>query len=187
MKKILFPAFGLFACILLSCGNKTNNTANPQNKDYPVSWAGIDSLKLDMTKAELEKLLNTTLTFKHIKVDGGAADTLPVQYKNMDFVIYLEESDSESVATLKGIRTENASCKTATGLGVGSDKINVIDSYPENKQYVALEYEEYPVRSTTKSVVAVMDTASTSLRAIQFHIINKKVVGVEVNSYYEFY
>lgn len=187
MKKILFPALGLFTCVLLSCRSKNTNTTIPQNKDYSVSWDGIDSLKLDMTKAELEKLLHTTLTFKHINVDEGGADTLGVQYKNMDFVIYLEESDSQSVATLKGIKTENASCKTAAGLGVGADKIKVIDSYPDNKKYVTPEYEEYPVRSATKSVVAVMDTASTSLRAIQFHIINKKVVAVEVNSYYEFF
>lgn len=186
MKKIIIPILGLSACFLFSCKSKDKAIAKPQNNDYLVSMNGIDSLKIDMNKAELEKLLGTTLNFKHINVDESGADTLSVQYKNMNFTLYLEESDSQSVATLKGIKTENASCKTATGLGVGSDKINVIESYPDNKRYVVPEYEEYPVRSISKYIVAVMDTA-TSLRAIQFHLVNKKVVSLEVNSYYEIY
>ncbi len=184
MKKLIIPVLGLFTLILLSCKDKQGNTVTTQKTEYLVSMNGIDSLQLGMPKAELEKMLHTTLTFQHINIDGGG-DTLNVKYKDMNFVIYLEEGDSQSVATLIGMRTEDTSCKTSSGLGVGADKIKVIDDYPANRKYVVLEYEQYPVRSTTKSVVAVMDTIGA--HAIQFHIVNKKVVSVEVNKYYEFY
>ncbi|MEO7984510.1 MAG: hypothetical protein ABI688_10550 [Bacteroidota bacterium] len=185
MKKMIIPVLGIVALILFSCKDKQNDAANAPTKNYLVDMNGIDSLKLDMSKAELEKILDTTLTFQHIHVDGGFSDTLNIKYKEMDFVIYLEETDSQSVAKLVGLKTEDSSCKTSVGIGVGSDKIKVINGYPGNKKYVALEYEEYPVRSKTKSVVAVMDTAG--YRAIQFHILNRKVVCVEVTHYYEFY
>jgi hypothetical protein len=102
----------------------------------------------------------------------------------MDMVLHFDGSDDTS-ATVRGILTTNSSCKTATGVGIGTDKITVINSYPENKKYAVPEYEEYPVRSKTKFVVVVMDTAYS--RAMQFHLIDKKVISMEVNSYFEMY
>lgn len=185
MKKLMIPAFGLFTCLLFSCKSKDTPTAKPQNNDFIVSINGIDSLKLGMSKSDLEKLLNTKLTLRHITVDGGYSDTLNIKYKGIDMVLYLKEGNEQSIAELDGIRTNSPLCKTTSGLGVGSDKINVIDTYPDNIKYVTPEYEVEPVRSKTKSVIAVMDTAGS--QTMQFHIVNKKVVSVEVNSYYEFY
>ncbi len=182
MKKKTPLLLGLFACILFSCGNKKEKDNPPQNNDYLVSMTGIDSLKLEMTKAQLEKLLNTKLSLPGCATDSGG-DTINVKYKNMDMTLFMYGSD-DSTATLRSIQTTNASCKTAAGIGVGADKMNVIDSYADYGKYVAPELDIYPVRSTTKSAVAVRDTVNTG--AMVFHIINKKVVSVEVISYYEF-
>ena len=184
MKKLRWPAAGLLVGIILSCGNSNSKTADLQNRTYLISMNGIDSLRLGMGKAELEKLLGTTFTLRHIP-EGGATDTFPARYKNNDFVIILQEGDDSTIATLHGVSTTSAACKTANGLGVGSEKIKVIEGYPINKKFVGPVYDEYPVISQTRSVVAVTDTFQTN--AIQFHIINRKVVSVEVNSYYEFY
>ncbi|MEO6613075.1 MAG: hypothetical protein ABIT05_07420 [Chitinophagaceae bacterium] len=173
----------VLAVIALSCGNKKEKDNPPQNNDYLVSMNGIDSLNLGMTKAELEKLLNTKLNFPHIVADNGG-DTINVKYRNIDMTLFMDGS-ADSSATLRGIQTSDPSCKTAGGVGVGADKMKVIDSYADYLKYVAPEYEEYPVRSSTRSAVAVMDTLNTG--AMVFHIINKKVVSVEVQSYYEFY
>ena len=180
---MILPALALTALTFFSCKDKNTKTAKTQKTDYLISMYGIDSLKLGMPKAELEKRLNTTFVFQPVSDSG--MDTVNVKYKDMDFVIYLEETDSQTVARVLGMSTSSASCQTSSGVGVGSDKIQVINAFPDNKKYIASEYETYPVRSTTKSVVAVMDTVEN--RAIQFHIINKKVVSVEINSYYEFY
>jgi hypothetical protein len=99
-------------------------------------------------------------------------------------LIYVDGDDKAS-ATLRGVETSSAACKTAAGIGMGSDKMSVINAYTEYVKYVAPEYDPYPVRSSTKSAVAVMDSMQS--RAMLFHIAGKKVVSVEVQSYFEFY
>jgi hypothetical protein len=182
MKKNTTLVLGLFACILLGCGNKKEKDIPSQNNDFLVSMSGIDSLKLEMTKGQLEKLLNTQLSLPHCATDSGG-DTINVKYRNMDMTLFMYGS-ADSSATLRSIQTTNPSCKTAAGIGAGADKMNVINSYEDYTKYVAPEIENYPVRSNTKFAVAVRDTLNTG--ALVFHIINKKVVSVEVVSYYEF-
>lgn len=184
MKKNMLPVLGIFVYAVVSCSNNSSTpTDPPQNKNYLVSMTGIDSIQLGMTKVELEKLVNTSLDLQHIKA-GNWSDTIKVKYKGMDLTLCIE-GDNEKDATLRGIETTNPSCRTSAGLGVGTEKIKVIDTYPINTKYIAPEYEEYPVRSITRSAVAVMDTLDT--RALVFHIIKRKVISVEVRSYYEFY
>jgi hypothetical protein len=137
-----------------------------------------------MTKAELEAMLGTTFTLRHIKVDGGPYDTIRTRYKGMDVQIYLFEGDDQTVATVYGIRSDDPSFKTMDGIGVGAEKEKVIDAYEKHTKYIAPAYETYPVRSKTKSFIAVMDTLES--RALIFHIMNRKVSSVEVSSYYEF-
>ena len=183
MTKKLFPAIGLITVVLLNCGNNLIAKKKVQNSNYLVTMTGIDSLQLMMTMVELEKLLQAEVTLPNI-VKGGYSDTIPIKYKGVDMTLYFE-GDTKADATVRGIETSSPACKTASGLGTGSSKISVINAYPDNLKYVAPEYEAYPVRSTTKSAVAVMDTIYT--RALVFHVIDKKVTSVEVKSYYEFY
>ena len=184
MKKMLFPFLGLLVLFFQRCGVKSDKAVDPK-KNYSISMTGFDSLQLGMTKAELEAILDTTFSLKHIKVDGGAYDTFNSRYKGTDITIYLSEGDDSSLATLFGIQTTDSSFKTPTGIGVGSEKEKVIEAYTNHTKYIAPEYEAYPVRSKTKSVVAVMDTVES--RGLIFHIVNRKVSSVELCSYYEFY
>lgn len=185
MPKLAPLLIGLITCIVVSCGNKTAKTGtdDPQNNNYLVSMNGVDSLKLGMSKTDLEKLVNTPIKLPNL-AGGGAPDTVNVKYKGMDMIIYFDGGD-DSTATIRGIQTSNPACKTDKAMGVGSDKLAVIDAYEDFTKYVAPEYETYPVRSTTRSAIAVADTFNTN--AIVFHILSKKVASVEVVSYYEFY
>src|SRR5688572_5228633 len=165
MLKLLLPLLFLFAC-----GSKKDPPAEKnENTDYLLSLEGIDSLKIGMTKSQLEKVLNTTLTLKHIKVDQAGYDTVQVKYKDADIILYLAEDSDSTVAHLEGISTSHPLCRAAQGIAVGTDKVKVIYAYEDHLKYVGPVYEEYPVRSLTKSVVAVMDTAVGS-RALLFHI-----------------
>lgn len=170
-----------------SCKNENTKTKEDQNKTYLITLEGIDSLKLGMSKAQVEKILGTTLTFKHIGKDYSP-DTINVKYKGMDMILYMESAyDTVNVfASLLEIQTTSPLCKTEKGISVGSDKQTVIDAYEDYTRYVAPEYEVYPVRSATKSAIAVMDTA-IGTRALLFRIVDKKVVSIEVKPYYEFY
>ncbi len=182
MKRFLVSFSGLLVLVFHSCDTKSNK-AEPQNVYY-IGMTGLDSLKLGMTKAELEAMLHTTFKLQHITVDGGPYDTISTKYKGMDIVIHLYESDEKTVATLYGIQSNDPSCKTAVGIGVGTEKAKVIDSYADYKKYIAPIYETYPERSKTKYVVAVMDSVFN--RALLFHIVNRRVSSIEACSYYEF-
>ena len=182
--KKLFPTIGLFTIVLLNCSNQLTEGGKFQNNNYTITMHGIDSLQLHMTLAEVEILLQSKITLQYIG-KGGYGDTIPVKYKGIDMLLYLEDAGGNSEATLRGIETSSPNCKTETGVGTGSDKMSVINAYPEYTKYIAPEYEVYPVRSSTKFAVAVMDTIDT--RALVFHLRDKKVTSVEVRSYYEFY
>ena len=183
MKKMLHLLCLLAATHLYSCNTKSDK-AGVQDKDYLIDMTGLDSLKLGMSKADLEALLNTKFTLRHIKVDNGPYDTFNTKYKDVDLTIYLYEGDDESIATLYGIQSTDPSCKTAAGIGMGTEKAKVIDAYTNHKKYIYPEYETYPVRSKTKSVIAVMDTLES--KALLFHIVNRKVSSIELSSYFEF-
>src|SRR5688572_16921591 len=118
MTRKLFPIWGLLFMLFHSCHTKSKK-AEPQNKNYTVDMNGFDSLKLGMTKAELEALIDTSFKLQHIKVDGGPYDTISTKYKGIDITIYLYESDDKTVATVYGIRSNDPSFKTIDGIGVG--------------------------------------------------------------------
>ncbi len=187
MRYLIVPVIGLFILLLHSCKNEKTKTSEDQNKTYPITMVSMDSLRIGMSKAELEKVLGTTVTFKHIGKDYSP-DTINVKYKGKDMILYMESDyDTANVyATLKDILTTDPSFRTEKGISVGSDKKTVIDAYEDFTRFVAPEYEEYPVRSTTKSAIAVMDTTVGS-KALVFRIVDKKVVSIEVKTYYEFY
>ena len=135
MTKKSCPRIGLITVVLLYCSIDLAAKKKVQNSNYLVTMEGIDSLKLMMTVAELERVLPAQVILKNIG-NGGYADTIPVKYKGADMLLYLE-GDTKDDATLRGIETSNPSCKTAKGIGTGSSKIAVINAYPDNLKYVA--------------------------------------------------
>jgi hypothetical protein len=183
MTKKLLPLLGLTTVVLLNCSNNDTQKQKVQNNKYPVTMSGIDSLQLRMSVDEVEKLLQVKIPLPYID-KGAFSDTFLAKYKGMDMILYLE-GEERAHATLRGVETSHPSCKTASGLGAGSDKISVINDYPDNLKYIAPEYEVYPIRSKTKSAIAVMDTIESG--ALIFHVLNKKVSSVEVRTFYEFY
>lgn len=193
MKRTLF-LLPLGLLFLTACNNNKTETATTgkttsdtaQNNDYLITMEGVGTLKIRMTKAELEKTFNKTITLKHIMVDGGFSDTISTTYKDIDVRLVLNEDDSITKAVLGNIQSSSPLCKTTTGVGVGSSKIDVINAFEDEIIYVSPEYEIEPVRSNTKYMIAVMGEFS-SYRAIIFHLVNNKVVSVEVSSNYEYY
>jgi hypothetical protein len=174
---------GLAVMLIISCGTK-DKKAVAEDKNYLIGMTGFDSLRLGMSKAELEAMVGDTFKLQHIKVDGGASDTIHTKYRGIDITVYLNEGDDKEIATVFGIRSNDPSFKTRGGVGVGTEKEKVISAYEDFTKYIAPEYEVYPERSKTKSCISVMDTATTG--ALLFHIIDRKVSSVELTSYYEF-
>ena len=163
-------------------------TAAAQNTDYIVSMTGIGSLKIGMKKAALEKVLGKKIILKYLSdKDSGYADTIKTKYKSIDVILYLgkqylDENKEEIVLT--GIRSGSALCKTKAGIGIGDDKMKVINVYENNMLNIWPDFEDdtYTKRSKTKSVINV--SADDSDNTIVIYLVNKKVVAFEV-VYYE--
>jgi len=85
MKNLLLAFFA--AVVLFSCNQKDKQKSSKQsdkkteNTPYTISKDGIGELKIGMTQAELEKLLNQKLTMKHAADMGHLGINRSKQHK----------------------------------------------------------------------------------------------------------
>ena len=179
--------------IFASCSSdkkKENNTTNKEKKDvaaeYLVSKDGIGELKIGMTQAEIEKLLNQSLVMKHDKDAEAWMDTTTAKYKDIDVTLffekqYAEDENSPRIMQLSGISTTSPKCRTATGLGVGDDKMAIIEAYDNSPIDLGPEY--FMVNDTTwepsktKFYGNVKDDKYD--KQLVFKLENKKITALE--------
>jgi len=177
MKKILPLLFML-----------VTTTTIAQNKDYLLSLDGIGSLKLGMPFVELEKVLNSKITLKVINVDPVVlVETIKVKYKGIDVEISLWKR--QDYIAVDGISASSLLCKTKSGIGIGSTKLQIIAAY-EGYHIDAkplFEYEgddnDKPKKNKTKSTVTVKEDREGY--AIIFNLVNNKVVSFEILPIYD--
>ena len=157
---------------------------NAQSNDYLVTMNGIGALKIGTKQAALEKIIGKKITLKNLlNKEEGYADTIKAKYKNIDVLLYLErqyDSEEKSEIVLQGIKTSSPLCKTQSGIGIGDDKIKIINVYENFTLYLWPDYTDdtYTTRSKTKSVINV--SGDDSPNAITFYLTNKKVTSIEV-------
>ncbi len=172
MKKIFFLFFMAVA---------TNAIA--QNKNYILSTDGIGPIKMGMTLADLEKLLQTKITLKVIDVDPVVlVETIKAKYKGIDLEIDLIKMQGIPAAfvSVDGMSTSSPLCKTNSGIGIGSTKIQIINAYEGyhvDARPVFTE-DDPPKKSKTRSTVTVKEAAEGY--AILFHLVNNKVVSFQL-------
>jgi hypothetical protein len=159
-------------------------TIAAQNNDYLVSMDGIGPIKLGMTQAELETLLNKkiALTNPSDTISGSWQDSAKIKYKNIDLQLdfqrnYFAENTFNMI--IISIRTSNPLCKTRPGIGIGADKLKIITAYEGFPISMGPEYEEDGERSKTKYQVTVNNDTGER-RRILFYLTNKKVVAIKV-------
>jgi hypothetical protein len=139
---------------------------NAQKDDHTVTFDGLGPFKLDMTKAQLEKLLNSKIILKQIGVSEVFTETVKTTYKGIEFELHLMRNDNVG-ATLNGITTTSPLYKTAEGIGVGSDQLTIINTYEKHLLMISRDAITY----------AHIDNIRSS---IVFTMQNKKVVGITV-------
>ena len=159
-----------------------------QNTDYLITMDGVGKLKIDMTVDEVEKLLGKKFNLSLNDEDGSYMDTVKTKYKAIDVILYFErqyEDDTVYKMALYGMKVTNPLCKTKSGLGIGTDKIRLINDYETYFLRVAPDWTDdtYMTLSKTKSSVYVYDHDSE--KAIIFQLNNKKVASIEVLKIYE--
>ncbi len=179
MKKIF-----LFLLILVTI------SAGAQNKDYLISLDALGAIKIGMTQAELEKILNkkVPLTNPTDTISGSWVDSAKIKYKNIDvelnFVRSYYGKDSFNMV-INYIKASSPLCKTASGIGIGSGKLQIIAAYEGYYMSISPVYldEDRKVKSKTQSTISIRREEEGD--TITFHLVNKKVVSFEIYPVYD--
>jgi hypothetical protein len=183
MRKICFLFFILAATY-----------ATAQNKDYTISMNGLGALKLGMTQAQLEEFLNQKIALdNHLDTNNYSyEDTARLKYKGINVELEFTRSffaPNQFHMRLIGIRASSPLCKTATGIGIGSDRLKIIADY--NNYHVKIQpgYVSYyeTEKGKGKSTLSVLDDAASTMDGsnaytIVFYLLNKKVVSFELKA-----
>lgn len=158
--------------------------AQAQNYSATVSMEGISDIKVGMKKAELEKLLNQSLTLPRLFQNANEyfQDTVHISYKGTeaDVVFQREYSDEKRYnPIIWEVRSSSRQLKTKSGIGIGDDKLKIINAYPNYTLHLIPEYEnDYKTKSKTKSTVWLFGDEGD--RVIIFHLTHNKVTSVSV-------
>ena len=175
IKKIFFLLFIAFA---------VNATA--QNKDYLVGMNGIGALKIGMSQAEIEKMLNQKFILKNA-LDTAVSwqDSTTAKYKNINVTLFFQRhytAENIYYMYLTGLKTNSPLCKTKQGIGIGADKLKIIAAYEPYNISMGPEFEDeaYTMKSKTKYLITTL--SDNGERKIIFYLRNKKVTAIEVNT-----
>ncbi|HVE60302.1 MAG TPA: hypothetical protein VNA26_00685 [Chitinophagaceae bacterium] len=149
-----------------------------------ISMTGIGDIKIGMKRAELEKLTGTKVKLKNLAQKNGYRDTLNLTYKEIAYQVQIEKTYMEQdkyEITVAEVRTSNPGIKTKSGIGIGDDKIKIINTYPDYTIHIMPEYEDdaYTIKSKTKSIITIYSDETANM--ITFHLINNKVTAVSVS------
>ncbi|MDZ4807313.1 MAG: hypothetical protein SGI96_03500 [Bacteroidota bacterium] len=173
MKKILPFLFMLVATSTIA-----------QNKDYLLSLDGIGSLKLGMPLVELEKVLKTKIILKVIDVDSvRLTETIKAKYKGIDVAINLWKM--QDYIAVYGISASSPLCKTKSGIGIGSTKLQIIAAYEGYHIDARPVYADGDNLQKSKTMSTITVKEDTEGNAIVFTLLNRKVVSFEIYPIYD--
>ena len=152
-----------------------------QGNSYVIDMDGIGEVKIGMSQEDLEKVIHKKipLTNPTDTISGSWMDSATVVYKSIPLFISFQRSYSDSVhfnMTISGISTKNKLVKTIKGIGIGSNKIAVINAYEFNAMDIFPEYNEDGKLSGNSLIYVYDDAQKGSLR---FLLTKNKVVSIE--------
>lgn len=189
MRSLFITLFLAIAIIGCNQKDKQSNASQSDKKNentaYTITKDGIGEIKIGMTQQELEKLLNQHFQFNAMKDSAGYwQDTVKAKYREIEVSLYFERQyvdDDSSFMQLSGVETNNALCKTVSGIGIGDEKPVIISFYDDNTIEMGPEFEQVNdttwLPSKTKYSINVRDDKYD--RELIFHLVNKKVSSLQ--------
>jgi hypothetical protein len=184
MKKICFSISVLITFV-----------ATAQNNDYLISMKGLGKIQLGMSTTELEKVLNKKIVLTKNYLDtlnGYYQDSAKIKYKNADVLLEFQRSyfaPDQFRMRLVGIRSASPLYKTASGIGIGSDRVRIIQEYDNYHTNIHPVYPRSFIKENKngKSVIRILDDAASTMDGsdaytMVFYLMNKKVVSFELKA-----
>ena len=151
-----------------------------QTISYTVSMSGISEIKIGMTKAALEKLLNQTIKLPADK--NNSRDSASCNYNglNLSIVFEKQEVNNKSELVVWEVKSNHPQLKTRSGISIGDDKLKVISTYDGYTIYIMPDYDDanFTIKSKTKSTIWLHGDESG--KVIIFYLTNNKVTGMSV-------
>jgi hypothetical protein len=155
---------------------------NYAQQTYSATMNGIGPFKLNMKKAEVEKLLGKEIKLKSLLKENWNYDTLSYEYNNIPFTFVFDRQsigDKSYDVVVREIKSNSTSLKTPSGITIDDDKIKIINTYEAYTIWIVPDYEnDYTSRSKTRTTIWVQsDDAGNT---IQFHMYMNKVESISV-------
>jgi hypothetical protein len=152
-----------------------------QTTSYTVSMSGIAEIKIGMTKAALEKLLNQTIKLPPpSKENNYTRDSATCSYNglNLSIVFEKQEINNKSEIVVWEVKSTHPQLKTRSGIGIGDDKLKIISTYEGYTIYIMPDYDDanFTIKSKTKSTIWLHGDESG--KVIIFYLTNNKVTGM---------
>jgi len=148
---------------------------------YSVTMNGIGPFKLNMKKAEVEKVLGKEVKLKNLLKENWNYDTLSYDYNNIPFTFVFERQSVDEKnydIILREIKSNSTLLKTPSGITIGDDKIKIVNTYEAFTIWIVPDYEnDYTSRSKTKATISIQ---SDDGNTIQFHMNINKVESISV-------
>src|SRR5437868_909749 len=99
---------------------------------YSVTMNGIGPFKLNMKKAEVEKLLGKEIKLQNPLKENWTYDTVSYEYNNIPFTFVFDRQsidDKKYDIILREVKSSSTFLKTPSGITIGDDKIKIINTY----------------------------------------------------------
>ena len=166
-----------------------------QKKDHIISLNGLGSLQLGMSQEGVEKILNEKILLPNSldTINDNYQDTAKLKYKNIDVQLEFNRSyyaPYKFRMRLIGIKANSPLCKTASGIGVGTDMLKIIAAYDSLHVKIQPGYAYYyeTEEGEGKSTVSILDDAASTMDyfsdayTMVFFLLNKKVISFELKA-----
>ncbi|MEO7983570.1 MAG: hypothetical protein ABI688_05780 [Bacteroidota bacterium] len=188
MRKLLLPVL----VFLIACNSKKDDKKPEKNEntDYLVTMDGIGPLTTEMTQQEIEKVLNKKIPLNNPNdtTSGSWEDTATVEYKEaelkLSFVRTYGATDSFYMR-VTGMKTSSPLCKTNSGLGVGSSKQQIIDTYDDHVLLIDPDFEDTTYTRRSRSRYTINVRVDWEGPEIRFFLKDNKVYAIEVTSFHD--
>lgn len=116
--------FSLFV-LFLSCWNIVSAQST-----IPVSSTGIGDIKINMTLADVEKIIGNTIDIPLHTEESYAFDSVQVNYKGivLDLAFYTagDDENGKPKKMVYGLSASHQSLQTRSGFTLGSDKFDIV-------------------------------------------------------------
>lgn len=172
----------------------TTSCSSAQQKEQTFSMKGLGELLLGMSQDEVEKLLNEKFILRN-SIDTTSysyQDTAKLKYKNIDVQLEFDRNyyaANKFRMRLIGIRASSPLCKTASGIGIGTDMLKIIAAY--DSLHVKIQPGHVTYYETDKwagkTTLSILDDGASTMDGsnaytMVFYLLNKKVVSFELKA-----